>query len=263
MNNKGARFHAGHFFLTLTALVFTMVQTGCGNGSVPQETELKPGTGGISMVVFFPGGERYNSVPRAMAELPSTAAGQFLQSDRDGNDFFYSIVSQADDAGKLLILILPEGESFAGSRDHLIIQIDSNGLPVTVIPDIIPEMLEDSLWNDPVVRQQTILQLINFLKPDMILQVSPEASSSLGIIRFWQEHSARSNITVSLYAPPIAEDHYRGWGAFTGKGIENRTLEGMDMGVFAATVRLISGLEWNTPDGGYPAMQAFYPVENK
>ncbi|MCD6588934.1 MAG: hypothetical protein J7K88_10340 [Candidatus Fermentibacteraceae bacterium] len=263
MVNNSARFRAGHFFLTLTALLFSGVQTGCGNESVPGGTELLPETGSISVVVFCPGGEHDNTVPLAVTEFPSTAAGQFLPSDEDGYDLFYSVVSEADSAGKLLVLVLPEGERFTGSRDHLIVQIDSNGLPVAVMPDIVPEMLEDSLWDDPVIRQETILQLILFLKPDMVLQIAPETGSSAGIIRFWLENAEQNNITMSVYVSSAAEDRHRGWGAFTGKGIENRILEGMDLGGFAATVRMISGLEWNTPGGGYPAMQAFYPVEGE
>ncbi len=261
MINRSARFPTGHFFLTMMALMMVEALTGCESKSVPLETELAPETGDISVVVCFSNGERDNSIPKAMAELPSTAAGQFLPPVGEKLDFFYSAISEADNAGKLLILVLPEGRSFTGSRDHLIVQIDSNGLPVAVIPDIVPEMLEDSLWDNPVVRQQTILQLISFLKPDMIFQVIPEAGSSLGVIKFWQEHAEQNNITVSLYSPPITENHYRGWGAFTGRGIENQTLKGMDMRGFAATVRLISGLEWNIPNGGYPAMQAFYLME--
>jgi hypothetical protein len=260
---KGARFHAGHFFLTLTALLLTGVQTGCGNRSIPRGTELMPETGTISVVVFCPVSGHNNAVPRAVTEFPSTAAGQFLPSDKDVHELFYSIVSEADSAGKLLILVLPEGESFTGSRDHLIIQIDSTGLPVAVMPDIVPEMLEDSLWDDPIVRQETILQLILFLKPDMILQIAPETGSGAGIIRFWLANAEQNNITVSLCVLPVADDQRRGWGAFTGRGIENRILEGMDLSGFAATVRMISGLEWNTPGGGYPAMQAFYPVERE
>jgi hypothetical protein len=263
MTDNSARFHAGHFFLLLVTTLFAGLQTGCGNESVPRSTELLPETGDVSMVVFCPGDEHDNTAPLTVTEFPSTAAGQFLPSDEDGYDLFYSVVSEADSAGKLMILVLPEGESFSGSRDHLVIQIDSNGLPVAVMPNIVPEMLEDSLWDDPVVRQETILQLILFLKPDMILQIAPEAGSCVGIIRFWLENAEQNNITVSVYVSPVSEDQYRGWGAFTGKGIENRILEGMDLSGFAATVRMISGLEWNTPGGGYPAMQAFYPVEGE
>jgi hypothetical protein len=235
--------------------------TGCGKHSVPASMTIPvPETGEVSVLIQFHDATPAVSMPPA-TQLPSTAGGFFLPSENTQFDLFRSIALEADSAGKLLVLVLPEGESFHGSRDHLVIQMDSSGVPAVVEPGIDSEFLRDSLWINPVQRQRTILELIHFLKPDIVLQVVPGTNSSAEILNFWQERTAFENITVSMYLPPDSKTGYRGWGVFTGRGIENRLLEGMDIKGFASTVRMISGLEWNTPEGGYPAMQAFFPRE--
>ncbi|MCK5842961.1 MAG: hypothetical protein KAH31_12375, partial [Candidatus Sabulitectum sp.] len=143
------------------------------------------------------------------------------------------------------------------------IWINSDGIPVEVMPEIDSELLSDSLWRDPVVRQETILQLIHFFKPDMILQMVPNAEASVSVVDYWSENSIENNFTVALFSYPDAENRNRGWGAFTGVGINNRLLEGMDIQGFMATVKLIAGMNWNSPGCGYPAMQAFYATETE
>ena len=264
MINQGARLNAGHFFLTAMFLLFLGSFNGCGSDNATgNQARTLPETGAVTMVILFSESGSLDSMPEAAADLPSTASGYFYPSDSVEIGLFRSLAIEADSTGKLLMCILPEGEHFAGSRDHLIINTDSSGIPVSVEPGLNSDLLSDSLWRNPVVRQQTILQLVHFFKPDMIFQIASETESSLMITEFWSVHGIANDISVALYAYPVTEIRYRGWGAFTGKGIRNGLLEGMDMKGFAATVRMISGMDWCSPDQGYPAMQAFYAAENE
>ncbi len=119
------------------------------------------------------------------------------------------------------------------------------------------------MGENPVIRQETILQLVQFFKPDIILETIPERQSSTSVAEYWSENGIRNNITAALYSLPDRETNYRGWGAFTGKGIQMTLIEGMDVQGFAATVRLVAGIKWNSPGGGYPAMQAFFTTETE
>jgi len=237
---------------------------GCdADEATENQINILPETGEITMLIHFPEPATRDSMPEAVSDLPSTAGGRFYTSDSENTDIFRTIAEEADSAGKLLILILPEDEQFAGIRDHLIIWINSRGIPVQAKPRSDSAILLDSLWDNPVVRQKTILRLAHFFKPDMIFQIIPERESSASITEYWSEHSAANNFTVAMYVYPIAETCFRGWGVFTGKGIENALLEGMDIQGFTTTVRLISRMNWNNPGYGYPAIQAFYATETE
>lgn len=264
MMNQSARFCAGHFFRMALFFLFLGMFAGCDTDKATEnEIIALPETGDITMLIHFPELATRDSMPEAVFDLPSTAGGRFYTSDAENADLFRTLAEEADSAGKLLILVLPEGEQFSGIRDHLIIWINSRGIPVQVEPEIDSAMLSDSLWKNPVVRQETILRLVHFFKPDMIFQITPERESSMAITEYWSEHSAANNFTVALYVSPVAEINYRGWGVFTGKGIENRLLEGMNIQGFTTTVRMISRMNWNNPGYGYPAIQAFYATETE
>ncbi len=202
-------------------------------------------------------------MPEAVADLMMTAGGRFFASENSESDFFLSIAQELDRSGKLLILVLPEEISFSGLRDHLIIWTDASGIPVRMEPQLNSELLSDSLWENPVLRQQTILELINFFKPDVILQIIPEAQCCADVTEFWSEYGSVNNLTIALYTSPIQESNFRGWGVFTGRGVQSRLLEGMDIQGFFATLRLISGVNWENTGSGYPAMQAFYITETE
>lgn len=264
MTNTGARFNTGHFFLTAMLVLLLGISTGCKSDKSPAAGVMTlPETGDIQLLIQFSEYSPQDSMPASAIDLPYTASGRFYPSESNRNDYFQTMAGEADAAGKLLFLILLEGEAFSGTREHLIIWINSDGIPVEVMPEIDPELLSDSLWRDPVARQETILQLILFFKPDMILQMIPNEEASVSVVDYWSRNTIENNLTVALFSLPDAEDHNRGWGAFTGVGIENRLLEGMDIQGFMQTVKLIAGMNWNSPGCGYPAMQAFYATETE
>ncbi|MCD4707966.1 MAG: hypothetical protein K8S62_09535 [Candidatus Sabulitectum sp.] len=263
MLKQSARFHAGHFFRTVMLSLTLWAAAGCDDnmttrGNARELTE----TGELTVLIQFAGTPFGNSMPEAVADFPSTAGGRFHAAQVDF-DCFHTIIEAADNAGKLLMVIIPEGEQFSGSRDHLVICIDSRGIPAEVSPFLNSDLFTDSLWEDPVVRQQTILDLVAFFKPDMVFQFIQKQRSSPGVTQFWSEHGTENNTTVAIYASPAEDGSYRGWGIFTGKGIRNGLLEGLDVPGFTATVKMISGMDWNNNGHGYPAMQAFYATETE
>ncbi len=220
-------------------------------------------TGTTVMVVKFNHSVTEQPLPEILQGFPATACGRFFSSTHQSTNAFFQIADYADNAGKLLLLIIPETETFSGTREHLVIWIDNNGFPVRTAPEIDSALLENSLWGTPSIRQETILQLSMFFKPDLILQYVPEDMSVEIITSYWSEYAIENNFTVALYSPPDSVNHSRGWGAFTGKGIINGHLEGMDMNGFISSILKLSNLKWNTPEHGYPAMQAFYARESE
>lgn len=262
---EGARYLTGHFLHMILFLTILLLQTGCSSddGSSGQRQNISlPETGETAMLIKF-AASTDDSMPEAVADLMMTAGGRFFASESSESDFFSGIAQELDRTGNLLILVLPEEASFSGFRDHLVIWTDTAGIPVRMEPQLNSELLSDSLWENPVLRQQTILELVNFFKPDVILQIVPEDQYCAEITEFWSENGSDNDLTVALYTPPIPENNFRGWGVFTGRGIRNRLLEGMDIHGFFATVRLISGINWGNPESGYPAMQAFYTTETE
>lgn len=269
MKKQSARFSAGHFFHGIIIFLLLLIVAGCSSepptsGADRELTE----TGAITILIQFPDAGTDDSMPEAVSDLPLTAGGR-LHFHAAGHDSTATttciriIAQEADRTGKLLIMIIPDGEQFSGTRDHLVIWIDSLGIPAKIKPQVDSGLFADSLWRDPVVRQQTILELIHFFKPDMVIQTIPEITSSYAVTRFWSEHGAENNATVALHAPSLTETSFRGWGIFTGKGIRTGLLEGMDLPGFIATVKMISGMDWNNNGQGYPAMQAFYATETE
>ncbi len=264
MTNTGARFSTGHFFLTAMLVLLLGTSAGCKSDKSPAAGAMAlPETGDVQMLVQFSEHSPQDPMPGSAVDLPFTASGLFYPSENIRTDYFQTIAGEADATGKLLFLILLEGELFSGTREHLIIWINSDGIPLGTMPEIDSELLSDSLWRDPAVRQETILQMVHFFKPDMILQMVPKAEASMPVVEYWSENSIENNFTVALFSLPDAENDSRGWGAFTGVGIKNRFLEGMDVQGFIATVKLIAGMNWNDPGCGYPAMQAFYATETE
>lgn len=259
MINWSARCKTGHFFHKL--LIFSLVVlagAGCNSEQTPSlETMELPKTGATAILIQFQDISTDGSMPEAAADLASTSCGR-IHAIQENINCFRMIAEEADSSGKLLFLIIPEAEHFSGIRDHLVIRINSSGVPVEVSPELDLGLLADSLWDDPIIRQQTILDLVFFFKPDIVLQIVPESRSSLNVTEFWSEHGAYSNITVALFALPSEGGRSRGWAIFTGKGIQNGLLEGLDIRGFITTFQMISGLNWNKDVSGYPAMQAFY-----
>lgn len=258
MHIQSARFYTGHFFQRTIIFLLILIGVGCNGEPMPSRRAFQlPETGATTIVIQFQNPRTDDTMPEAAQGLASTSGGRF-HGTSGNTDCFRMIASEADSVGKLLFLIIPETEHFSGIRDHLVIRINSSGVPVEVSPELDLGLLADSLWDDPIIRQQTILDLVLFFKPDIVLQIVPEYTSSLNVTEFWSEHGAYSNITVALFAMPSESERSRGWAIFTGKGIQNGLLEGLDIRGFIATFQMISGMNWNKDGSGYPAMQAFY-----
>ena len=267
MFKKSARRKTGHFFHTMLLLLVMGAGAGCESNDITERQSAShdiPATGDITLVIQFAGTSVSDSMPEAAVHFPLTASGWFHPVQEHRN-CFRTIFEQADSTGKLMMVIIPEDEQFSGSRNHLIISLDHLGIPVTVSPDLDPLFLVDSLWENPVVRQQTILELAVFFKPEIVLQFVEAPESSSDVARYWSEHGAESSITAALFVSPEegTSVNSRGWGLFTGKGIRNGILEGLDMPGFIATVRMISGMDWIHSESGYPAMQAFFATESE
>lgn len=260
MLKHSARFCAGHFFHTVLLFLTLWTVAGCNNNRPTRGNALEtPETGEITILIQFAETPSKILMPEAVADLPSTAGGRFHHAQADC-DCFRTILEAADNAGKLLIVIIPEGEQFSGSRDHLVIWIDSSGIPAEVSPDLDSDLFADSLWENPVIRQQTIIELTDFFKPDMVFQFIQNQRSSFAVTRFWSEHGTENSTTVAIYVSPAIDASHRGWGILTGKGIRNGLLEGLDTPGFTATVKLIAGMNWSSDGCGYPAMQAFFTM---
>ncbi len=265
MINQSARCKTGHFFqgAIFFLLILIMIGVGCnGEPASSRRAFQLPESGATTILIQFQDPGTDNTMPEAALGLASTSGGRFHGAS-ESIDCFRMIASQADSAGKLLFVIIPEGEPFSGNRDHLVIWIDFRGIPVSVSPDLDSSLLADSLWENPIVRQQTILDLVIFYKPDMVLQMIPDNTGYLDITGFWSEHGAENDISTALFSLPLENARYRGWGIFTGKGVKNNLIEGMDLPGFMATFQMISGMNWNTDESGYPAMQAFYNTETE
>ncbi|MCK5786835.1 MAG: hypothetical protein KAH54_09805 [Candidatus Sabulitectum sp.] len=267
MLKKSARHNTGHFFHTMLLLLALGAGTGCVSSDDTEGQGIShdiPATGDITMVIQFAGTATGDSMPEAVVHLPFTAGGRFHPAE-ECHDCFQTVFENADSTGKLMMVIIPETEQFSGSRDHLIISLDPGGIPVAVSPDLDSLFLVDSLWEDPVARQQTVLELAVFFKPEIVLQFIEVPLSSSDVTRFWSDHGAENSITAALFVSPDESIpiNSRGWGLFTGKGIRSGTLEGLDMPGFIATVRMISGMDWIHGESGYPAMQAFFATESE
>jgi hypothetical protein len=257
MQNQSARFQAGHFFRTVMLFCLLWAGNGCNGNQIPGNSgSLNPETGEITILIEFPATIPGDEMPEAAAGLPGTSVGRFLAFDGIHDDLM-TTAEKADSSGKLLLLVIPLDVQFSGQRDHLIIWTDSSGMPVRVSPELDPVLLSDSLWENPVERQRTILHLIDFFKPDIVLEFVPEAFSSSEVTSFWSRNAALNNLTVALFVSPVEERSYRGWGIFTGEGIRSNLLLGMNIQGFFTTVKMISSLNWNDELSEYPAMQAF------
>jgi len=247
----------------MVLLCLLLAGNGCSGHLSPENTgRLVSDTGDIAVLIEFAAPVSRDTMPEAAANLSNTSCGRLHQADQTHSSIM-TIAEQVDSSGKLMMLIIPEAVQFSGERDHLVIWTDSTGVPVLVSPELDQALLSDSLWDDPLERQRTILYLVNFFKPDVVIEFVPESESSFEVTEFWSSNAVLNNMTVALFVPPSEDESYRGWGAFTGKGILTGILQGMDIQGFFATMQIISKLNWNSGDRGYPAMQAFQVRETE
>jgi len=193
-------------------------------------------------------------VPEGFAGMEGTAWGRFQVLDQPPCDPMDEMIRSADEAGMLILAVIPEEMKFLGTRDHLLVRTGPEGLPVRTEPEMGSSFLEDSLWTDPMVRQETVRALADFFKPDIVF-ISMEAPGDIeAVAAYWRD----SGYTAGLYSQPDPSG-YRGWAAVTGPGVNSTVIEGMTQRDFVATMMLTAGLRWQ--DTGYPAMQAFTRTE--
>ncbi len=260
----------GHFFLTAILLLTLLSFNSCSSKTSEIEKRLEHNCSQTILLVFFANSPQNSLMPEAAFNHSNTAAGRFHNISNTDQDDIFNLFESADQAGKLLFLIPPETEDFSGSRDHLVIKINSAGLPVAVKPELGSEFLADSLWADPLVRQSTIMELSELFKPDITFQYIPENSpdTEIAITEYWHQYSFEKNISVALfsYNSPLTgslEFQRNGWGVFTGQGFNQIILDGLNIQNFIATIKLIINMNWSYTIDGYPAIQALENVEIK
>ena len=272
MQNYCARFLTvtGHFFLTAVLLSGLVVTTSCTSEEIEHTSKLIHNCGSTVMVVSFSNSSSSSLMPEAVFDLPKTSSGRFHFMDNASVDYVSDFLRTADLAGKLLFLIIPETEEFSGARDHLVITVNSTGIPVSVQPELGSEFLADSLWEDPLIRQSTIMELSILFKPDIVYQYVPEnsAENEILITEYWQHNASDMDISVALFSyTPNSNNNSdfqrNGWGVFTGTGFTSTILNGLSIQNFLATVKLIAGMNWSYASNGYPAIQALENAEIK
>lgn len=259
MNKISARFTAGHFFRKMNqVLIAVTIISGCGEdretAAAPVETVASFGSPAV--LIEFTGAARMEFMPETLSGMDRTSWGRFHTLDEEPADPFRRVFEMADSTGLLVLAVIPEDFDYPATRDHLIIRTGSDGIPVRTEPEMESAFMADSVWRDPLIRQQTILELMEFFKPDIVFIRAGTPSDVQGIADYWSS----AGITAAFYSAPDWNE-YRGWGAFTGTGIQQGVIQGMTVDGFLATVILISGLEWT--DSGYPAMQAISTRENR
>jgi len=261
----------GHFFLTATLLLILSTIISCSSNVSETTKSLEHNCAQTILLVFFANSPQTSLMPEAAFNLSSTAAGRFHNITNTGHSsHIVDLFESADQAGKLLLLILPETENFSGSRDHLVINISPAGLPVTVQPELGTEFLADSLWADPLVRQSTVKRLSTLFKPDITFQYIPENSpdTEIAITEYWHQYSFEENISIALFSynsQPMDgfEFQRNGWGVFTGPGFNKTILDGLSIQNFIATIKLLTNMNWSYKNDGYPAIQALENTEIK
>ncbi len=260
----------GHFFLTAILLLVLLTVNSCNSNAIETTKKLESNCSSTVLLIYFANSPQTSLMPEATFNLSSTAAGRFHNIANTGHDHIFDLFESADQAGKLLLLILPETEDFSGSRDHLIIKINSAGLPVSVQPELDPEYLANSLWADPLVRQSTIMELSALFQPNITFQYIPENSpdTEIAVTKYWHQYSFKENISVALFSfNPQPTDNFEfqrnGWGVFTGNGFNKTILNGLNIQNFIATIKLITNMNWSYTNDSYPAIQALENAEIK
>ena len=261
-----ARFTAGHFFKAVTFTLLAFLTASCSSEDQnlePQHvtTGIIPDSEETTILVRFPQGDMTDGMPESVTVLEHTAGGRFYPLSSTGDMVFMSLAEQADQSGLLILAVLPEGFEFTGTRDHLLVWLDADGAPSRVEPEMTSDLLADSLWTDPLTRQQTIVDLASFSRPDIVLQWLPEQGVASQVVNFWGSEGVAQGFTAALYTSPTEQQSSRGWGVFTGIRVCGDVIQGMTLEDFHATVLMSAGLDWY--DKGYPAMEAFTQVENR
>lgn len=257
MTTRGARCNAGHFFRKILPAAFLAgLLTGCGGDPAEAGSLEFPASEGIPLLVEFCGNGGQPGLPESLDSLENTSWGRFHIFEEEPFDLFPFVFDRADSSGLLIFAVVPESLSLNGARDHLVILTGPSGIPVGTIPEMDPAFTAESLWEDPMVMQETLVELCDFFKPDIIL-IRMEAPPCINdMVQFW----SRMPSTTCFYQPPDWSGN-RGWGAICGEGIAGGPIDGMTPADFLATVLMTADLEWYGT--GYPSMQVFTQSETE
>ena len=262
MIKNSARFNAGHFFKQALAVqVFLLLLLSCTDkeNTANADSSLIECTCDTPVLIRVPCSEDF--LPEAVEDIENTSFGRFFPASEGSDDPFHRIAAQADSAGMLILAILQEGMEWSGNREHLVIWLDSLGVPVLVQPEMNSSLLADSLWTDPLIRQNTIAELIEFTRPDIVMEELTESSRIEEITAFWSRTGQEKNITACLYCMPDHDKMFRGWGIFTGNCISGIKIQGMAVNDFHASFLLLAELEWI--ETGYPVLSTFLQMESE
>ncbi|PIE51126.1 hypothetical protein CSA37_13275 [Candidatus Fermentibacteria bacterium] len=255
-------FPAGHFFTALTAVAIGLISSCTGNEHGFQEQEeLITREPAVPMLICMMDTGIATGMPETAAELENAAGGRFVLEDSLHIDPFELTAEMADSAGLLMLFVLPSMMNWQGNREHLTIILDSNGIPESVTPEMNSRLLEDSLWLDPVIRQNTIGELIEFARPDLVIQFLPETERAFDVARYWASPENTIHLATCIFCFPEPERFFRGWGVFTGRNIAEGIISGMSPNDLLATFLMLAGLPWE--EIGYPVVSAFNLAENR
>ncbi len=171
------------------------------------------------------------------------------------------LIQEAVEKDMLLSVISDMHLYYDLNQDHIQIWIDKTGNTVSIPAGLIEEF-EDSLWTDPLEKQDILLRLINVYKPDLTfinLEYS-KITTVLQIANYWTDSEILSQYTVILYSLPVTTE-FRGWAVIAGEQINGTTPFGLTAGGMFATIRLLAGLEWenNIPEI-IPALSILEPL---
>lgn len=229
----------------------TALFTGCG-GEPPVSTagtEI-PVPEDVTVLIELTGEHRQAIVPEGLDSMENTSWGRFHVIDEEPGNLFLEVFQKADSSGILILAVVPESMELHGTRDHLIIRTGPSGIPTGTDPYMESGFAAESLWTDPLVAQETLTELIEFFKPDIVMVRMETSADIRGIVDFWSTRTS----TTCIYCPPDWEG-FRGFGVFCGEEVVSGIVHGMTPSGFQATVLMTAGLDWKGT--GYPAMQPF------
>lgn len=259
MIRNSARLTAGHFFKQ-TLVLLVLLSLSCNKQGAREEQEAGLAIScEIPILIMVPDAGDFQ--PESVMDKVHTAFGRFYPSLEEQVNPFKDIAAAADSEGMLILAILSSGMEWHGEREHLVIWLDSLGKPVMVQPEMNSELLADSLWTDPLTRQNTIAELIEFTRPDLVMEQLTESSMIEEIVDFWSAKGQIESMTACLYCMPDLDATYRGWGIFTGSSVTTSSIQGMSLNDFQATFLLLAELDWI--ETGYPVVSTFLQTESE
>ncbi len=145
-------------------------------------------------------------------------------------------------------------------RDHIHITTGPGGLPSST-PAGIAEDIPDSVWRDPLLRQNWIANMVDIYLPDLtIIGLNGfNRAAVIDILRSWTqpERLAGMNIVaVHLAGEPPPEE--RGWAVIGSSSVNGNTPNGLTHNALLSTMELLCGLDWESavPDR-IPALDIF------